>query len=79
MVLLDHLFSFAEESIEFQCHYARTISTNATYEVEATSTEPTIGNGTLPYDIDVAVGGLGGTSIVTISPNHSFSDQITQR
>ena len=41
--------------------------------------QPIIGNGTLPYDIDIAVGDLGGTSVVTISPNHSFGGQIVPR
>ena len=78
--LIGLIFSFAEENIEFQCHYARTVSTNSTIEVESTSqSQPIIGNGTLPYDIDVAVGDLGGTSVVTISPNHSFGNQIAPR
>ena len=45
----------------------------------ASQSQPIIGNGTLPYDIDVAVGDLGGSSVVTISPNHSFGDQISAR
>ena len=75
----ESILSFSEETILFQCRYARTVNTDSNFEVPPFESQPVIGNGTLSYDIESAVGNLGGTTLITISPNHSFGDQITPR
>ena len=72
-------FSFAEETIQFQCRYARTVTTDSTFDVSSLEPQTAVGNGMLAYDLNVNVGGLGGTSAATISPNHSFGSRIYPR
>ena len=80
MTIIIKILSFAEDRIQFQCRYARTVNTDATFEVVPTfEPQPVIGNGQLAYDLNIDVGNVGGTSVVTISPNHSFGDKITPR
>ena len=74
------MLSFAEESVQFQCRYSRTVNTDATFEIVPTfQPQPVIGYGQLSYEMNVVAGDLGGNTIVTISPNHSFEDQIAVR
>ena len=71
MNLYDH-FSFAEDSIEFQCRYSRTVNTNSQMTVGPFPTQPIIGEGNFDYTMDVQVGSLGGTTNVSINANHNF-------
>ena len=65
----------AEDSIEFQCRYARTVSAESEISVSDFQ-QPLAGVGTLDYNMDVQAGTLGGTTNVSISANHNF-DGIT--
>ena len=65
--------SFAEESIRFQCNYARTINVDETMIVPTASSDPVVGQGNLSYRMEVTVGQLGGTTRVQISPNHELT------
>ena len=65
--------AFAEDSVVFQCKYARTVSANSQMTVNGTSTEPIVGEGDLTYRMEVDVGVLGGHTEITISPNHNIS------
>ena len=66
---------FAEDSIEFQCRYARTVSAESDITVSDFE-QPLAGVGTLDYTMDVQAGTLGGTTKVSITANHNF-DGIT--
>ena len=65
--------SFAEDSVVFQCKYARTVSANSQMTVGGTSTEPISGEGDLTYRMEIVAGALGGDTEITISPNHNIS------
>ena len=75
-------FSFAEDSIEFQCQYARSINTSS--QMTFIPNDPIIGTGELNYIITVTGENtdgslaLGGNTNVRITPNHGF-DQIAPR
>ena len=65
--------SFSEDSVVFQCKYARTISANSQMTVGTIGTEPITGEGDLTYRMEIEVGALGGDTEITISPNHNIS------
>ena len=69
-------FSFAEESIEFQCRYARTINVDNQMTVGGSQPQPIVGTGDLNYTMVVQVGNLGGTTNININAEHDF-DGIT--
>ena len=71
-------FSFAADSIEFQCRYARTVTSESTAVVPTAQPQPIIGTGELGYDMEVQLGGLGGNTRVNITANHNF-DSITPK
>ena len=58
----------AEDAIQLQCRYARSVSANSDVTVGPAPTGPTIGSGDLTYNMNVVAGTLGGTTQVTISP-----------
>ena len=64
--------AFTENSIEFQCKYARAVRATSTLAVP-TQPSKIIGNGDLTYGMEITVGALGGDTDVTISPNHNIS------
>ena len=66
---------FAEDSIEFQCRYARTVSAESVVSVSDFE-QPLAGVGSLDYSMDVQAGSLGGTTNVNISANHNFDTVI---
>ena len=67
------IFSFSENSIVFQCKYARSVSANSQMTVAAPE-QPIIGTGDLTYRMEIGEGiTLGGDTEITISPNHSIS------
>ena len=65
-------FSFAEESIEFQCRYARTINVDNQMTVGGSQPQPIVGEGDLNYTMVVQVGNLGGTTNININAEHNF-------
>ena len=68
------IFSFSENSIVFQCKYARSVSANSQMTVAAPPEQPIIGTGDLTYRMEIGEGiTLGGDTEITISPNHSIS------
>ena len=75
-------FSFGEDSIEFQCRYARQINTSS--QITTVPIDPVVGTGDLNYTMTVTGGNtdgslaLGGNTDVRITPNHGF-DQIAPR
>ena len=72
------IYSFAENSIVFQCKYSRTVSVSDTMTVESQD-ESVVGTGDLTYSMAVTVGQLGGNTQVQITPNHSFGSQVGAR
>ena len=76
-------FSFAEDSIEFQCRYARSINTSSQITLIPDG-EPVLGYGDLNYTMTVTGSNtdgslaLGGNTDVRITPNHGF-DQVAPR
>ena len=65
-------FSFAEESIEFQCRYARTINVDNQMTVGGSQPQPIVGEGDLNYTMVVQPGNLGGTTNISINAEHNF-------
>ena len=65
--------AFAEDSVVFQCKYARTVSANSQMTVRTIGTEPITGEGDLTYRMEIEAGALGGDTEITISPNHNIS------
>ena len=72
------MFSFGEDSIRFQCRYSRNVNVSHDLTVITTPTDAVEGTGDFSYSMSIAVGGPGGTTEVTITPNHSF-DEIAPR
>ena len=61
------------ESISFVCRYQRMITTSTTSTVSDSEFDGATGEGNLSYDMAIQMGGLGGTTQVTISPNHQLN------
>ena len=72
------MFSFGEETIKFQCRYSRSVSVSQDMTIITTPTDAVEGTGNLSYTMSIDVGGPGGTTDVTITPNHNF-DEIAPR
>ena len=72
------IFSFGEDSIRFQCRYSRSVSVSQDMSIIDTPTDAVEGTGDLSYTMSIDVGGPGGTTEVTISPNHNF-DEVAPR
>ena len=71
------MLSFAEDSIQFQCRYGRTINVESQpMTIPTAQPQPVIGQGSFTYSMDVQVGDQGGNTIVNITANHNF-DGIT--
>ena len=72
------MLSFAEDSIQFQCRYGRTINVESQMTMPTPQPQPVIGNywGAFSYFMDAQVGDHGGNTIVNITANHNF-DGIT--
>ena len=71
------MFSFGEDSILFQCRYSRSVSVSQ--DMTITETPVAVeGTGDLSYSMSINVGGPGGITDVTITPNHNFG-QIAPR
>ena len=72
--------SFGDDSIRFQCRYSRSVS--ATQDMSIVPEEPLSdaieGTGELSYSMSISVGGPGGNTEITITPNHNF-DEIAPR
>ena len=69
--------SFGEDSILFQCKYARSVSVDHGITIQETP-EAVVNTGDLTYTMAVTVGELGGNTEVRITPNHGF-DQLAPR
>ena len=74
------LFSFAEDSILFECRYARSVTVDSDpYNVPPPEDCTTCSmNGDLTYTMNVDVGELGGNTNVRITPNFNFG-QVAPR
>ena len=72
------MFSFGEDSIQFQCRYSRSVSVTHDMSITDTPTDAVEGTGELSYSMSITVGGPGGNTDVTITPNHNF-DEIAPR
>ena len=72
------IFSFAEDSVVFQCRYARTISVVESMTIDPDA-QPEVGRGDLTYSMAITAGALGGTTSVQITPNHSFGKEVGAR
>ena len=69
-----YIFSYAEDTIRFQCNYNRQITVNQSYEVEDNfQPQPIQGQGELTYIMEIAVGNLGGTTEIRVIPNHGLN------
>ena len=71
--------SFGSNSLPLECHYERSVDVDDSFDVAAPppSDTPIVNTGNLSYDMTVSVGGyVGGTTTITISPNHGL-DQIS--
>ena len=71
-------FSFAEDSVVFQCRYARAIDVDQSMTIDPDA-QPEVGRGDLTYTMAITAGALGGTTSVQITPNHSFGDNVGAR
>ena len=71
-------FSFAEDSVVFQCRYARSINVDESMTIDPDS-QPEVGRGDLTYSMAITAGTLGGTTTVQITPNRSFGDDVGAR
>ena len=72
-------FSFGDDSgITFRCRYSRSVSVSQDITVIDTPSDAVEGTGDFSYSMSIAVGGPGGNTDVTITPNHSFA-QIAPR
>ena len=69
--------SFGEDSILFQCKYARSVSVDHGITIQETP-DAVVSTGDLTYTMAVTVGELGGNTEVRITPNHGF-DQLAPR
>ena len=67
------LFSFADESIQFQCRYGRTVTVESQMTAPGAPPQPVLGVGELSYDINVDVGDHGGNTLFNITANHNFN------
>ena len=72
------IFSFGEDSIRFQCRYSRSVSVTQDMSIIDTPTDAVEGTGELSYSMSINVGGPGGNTEVTITPNHNFNQIKTQ-
>ena len=63
---------FVDDSIVFQCKYARTVNANSQLTV-SDSSETISGEGDLTYRMEIVAGALGGNTEIAISPNHNIS------
>lgn len=71
------ILSFADDSVEFQCRYARTVT--ATSDITIIPVPNRFFNtGDLTYNMVINAGSLGGNTDVTITPNHNLAG-ITPR
>ena len=61
---------FTDDSVVFQCKYARSVNANSQMTV-SDSSETISGEGDLTYRMDIVAGALGGNTEITISPNHN--------
>ena len=66
-------FSYADESVQFQCRYGRTINVESQMSVGVPQPQPVISEGNFSYTMDAQVGPHGGNTIVNISANHNFA------
>ena len=73
---------FTDDSVVFQCKYARTVNANSEMSVsysshgsegDGYSPQTISGEGDLTYRMDIVAGALGGNTEITISPNHNIS------
>ena len=69
--------SFGDDSILFQCKYARSVSVDHGITIQETP-DAVVSSGDLTYTMTVTVGELGGNTEVRITPNHGF-DQLAPR
>ena len=76
--MINSIFSFAEDSVVFQCRYARAINVDESMTVDL-DTQTEVGRGDLTYTMAITAGVLGGTTTVEITPNHSFGDEVGAR
>ena len=76
--MLIFIFSFGEDSIRFQCRYSRSVSVTQDMSIINTPTDAVEGTGDLSYTMSINVGGPGGTTEVTIAPNHHI-DEVAPR
>ena len=71
--------SFGSNTLPLECHYARSVNVDDSYDVAAPppSDTPIVGTGNLPYDMTVNVPDyVGGTTTITITPEHALQNQI---
>ena len=62
----------------FECRYSRSINVDEVIIIDP-DTQPEVGRGDLTYSMAIAVGALGGTTAVQITPNHNFGDDVGAR
>ena len=66
-------FSFAEDSVVFQCRYSRVVNVDESMTIDL-DVQPEVGRGDLTYSMAITAGALGGTTTVEITPNHNFGE-----
>lgn len=72
------IFSFAQDSVVFQCRYSRAINVDGSMIIDPDA-QPEVGRGDFTYSMAINVGALGGTTAVQITPNHSFRNEVGAR
>ena len=69
---------FAEELIQFQCQYPRTVNTGTQMTLAASSPQSVNGVGEFSYNMNAQGGPIGGNTIISINANHNI-DGIVPR
>jgi len=64
--------SFADESVQFQCRYPRTVNSGSQMTLAPPPPQPVFGVGEFIYSMDIQVGPHGGETIVNINANHNI-------
>ena len=68
--------SFGQNRLDFQCQYLRNIAVSDQMSIDPTPTPgPIIGTGNISYQMDVQLpaSGVGGTTTVTVRPQHNLA------
>ena len=69
---------FAEESVQFQCRYPRTVNTGSQMTLAPPPPQPIIGVRVFNYEMNIQVGSHGGDTIVSVNANHNIAGIVSR-